>query len=340
MEAMAVKRKHRASHWRGRSVLVTGGAGFIGYALATKLADIGARVYVLDIKPDLPAFSLGKRNVRGKITYIRGSVTSKKTLDDVLKRKGIRAIFHLAAEAIVGRALKHPAKALDANIKGTWTLLESARAASSVHEIVVASSDKAYGSHAKLPYKEDAALQGLNPYDCSKSCTDLVAQMYARTYGMPIAIARCGNVYGPGDTNWSRLIPDALRSTSRGRMLDIRSDGTLKRDYIYVDDIVEAYMTLAERVERDYLSGEAFNFGNNKPLKVSDVLREISRNTPHLEFQILNTAQNEIQYQYLDSHKAERVLSWKPKVLLRDGLKRTAAWYSDFLPNLKNPGQQ
>ena len=337
MEAMAVKRKHRASHWRGRSVLVTGGAGFIGYALATKLAQDGARVYVLDIKPGLPEFSLGKEDVRNKITYIRGSVTSKKTLDSILKQKEIQTIFHLAAEAIVGRALKNPERALEANIKGTWMLLESARTASSIHEIVVASSDKAYGSHARLPYKEDTALQGLNPYDCSKSCTDLVAQMYARTYGMPIAVARCGNVYGPGDTNWSRLIPDALRSTSRGRVLDIRSDGTFKRDYIYVDDVVDAYMTLAEHVERDSLSGEAFNFGNNKPLKVSDILKELSRSTPHLEFQILNTAQNEIQDQYLDSRKAGRVLRWKSKVLVRDGLQRTVAWYSSFLTNLKNP---
>ena len=328
---MAVKRRRRVLHWRGRSVLVTGGAGFIGYALAMRLAELGARVVVLDIKPSLPDFGQQGRDARKNITYIRGSVTSQKTLDRILKSKHVRTIFHLAAEAIVVRANKNPERTLRTNILGTWMLLERARVQGGVDEIIVASSDKAYGSHDRLPYREEAPLQGLNPYDCSKSGTDLVAQMYARSFDMPITIARCGNVYGPGDTNWSRLIPDAFRSVAKGRTLDIRSDGTFKRDYIYIDDIVEAYMRLAERTGSDGLFGEAFNFGNNKPQRVSDVLEEIVRVAPELKFRILNIARNEIKNQYLDAHKAKKVLDWKTKTGMHEGFRKTATWYGKYL---------
>ena len=324
---MALTRTKR--FWKRRRVLVTGGAGFIGYALATRLAAAGAAVYVLDIKPSLPDFELEK-GARKKITYIRGSVTSKKTLDRILRQKRIQTVFHLAAEAIVKRAQQNPVHAFEVNARGTWVLLESARHARSVREIVVASSDKAYGSHDKLPYRESAALQGLNPYDCSKSCTDLVAQMYAHAFRMRVAVLRCGNVYGPGDTNWSRLIPDAHRCASRGHVLDIRSDGTFKRDYIYIDNIVDAYMTLAEGLVKKGLSGEAFNIGNNKPLRVTDVLKELSRVLPQLKFKIRNTARNEIKDQYLDSSKARRILAWRARTPTREGFRKTCDWYTAY----------
>lgn len=320
----------KASFWKGRRVLVTGGAGFIGYALATRLARLGARVFVLDIKPSLPPFALSDQNTRRKINYLRGSVTSRKVVDEVLKKR-IRTIFHLAAEAIVGRANKNPARTLHTNILGTWTLLESVRATRGIEEVVVASSDKAYGSHEKLPYRESAALQGLNPYDCSKSGADLIAQMYAHSFDMPITIARCGNVYGPGDANWSRLIPDAFHSALKGRTLDIRSDGTFKRDYIYIDDIVEAYILLAERTAEKEMVGEAFNFGDGKPLKVLDVLERISKVEPSLRYRIRNIARNEIKNQYLDASKARRILGWQARVGEREGFKRTAAWHSQYL---------
>ena len=319
-----------AGFWSGRRVLVTGGAGFIGYALATRLAEAGAKVYVLDIKPALPPFALGGTDRRKNITYVRGSVTSETVMDKVIRQKRIQTVFHLAAEAIVSRAHTEPVRALEVNARGTWVLLESARRAKGVKEIVVASSDKAYGSHDKLPYRESAALQGLNPYDCSKSCTDLVAQMYAHAFHMPIAVLRCGNVYGPGDTNWSRLIPDALRSAAQGRVLSIRSDGTFKRDYIYIDDIVDAYVILAEKIVKKNLDGEAFNIGNNKPLRVTDVLKELSRVAPKLRFKIRNTARNEIKDQYLDSSKARKVLGWRSRTTLRDGFRKTAAWYAGY----------
>ena len=314
---------------------MTGGAGFIGYALATRLAAAGAAVYVLDIKPSLPDFELEK-GARKKITYIRGNVTSKKTLDRILRQKRIQTVFHLAAEAIVKRAQQDPVRALEVNARGTWVLLESARHARGVREIVVASSDKAYGSHERLPYRENSALNGLNPYDCSKSCTDIIAQMYAHAFGLQVAVARCGNVYGPGDTNWSRLIPDVFRCVSRPTVLDIRSDGTFKRDYIYIDDIVNAYIVLAENLVKKSLVGEAFNFGNNRPLRVTDVLKELSRVLPQLKFKIRNTAHNEIHDQYLDARKAQRTLGWKPRTPLRKSFDKTGAWYAEYFSRRKS----
>lgn len=318
-----------AGFWKHRRVLVTGGAGFIGYALATRLAESGAKVYVLDIKPSLPTFEL-ERGARKKISFIRGSVLSKPTVARILRERRIQTVFHLAAEAIVMRAHENTESALETNIKGTWVLLECARKARNIREIVVASSDKAYGSHDKLPYLEDAALQGLNPYDCSKSCTDLIAQMYGKAFGLPVTVARCGNVYGPGDTNWSRLIPDALRTVFRGTRLNIRSDGTYKRDYIFIDDVVDAYMTLGKYVGKKKLSGEAFNFGNNKPLRVMDVLKEISGVSPKFTYRILNTARNEIHDQYLDARKARRILKWRPRTSPHEGFHKTHAWYARY----------
>lgn len=327
VEDMAVTRE---KFWKGRSVLVTGGAGFIGYALSTRLAVLSARVVVLDIKPALPAFLVDNFDARKRIRYVRGSVTSKKTVEAVFAKHKIKTIFHLAAEAIVGEANRDPVKTLTTNALGTWTVLEAARKSERIAEIVVASSDKAYGSHEHLPYTEKAALQGLNPYDCSKSCTDLIAQMYAHAFGLPIAILRCGNVYGPGDTNWTRLIPDAFRSVAHGKTLDIRSDGTFKRDYVYIADIVDAYLLIAEKIIVKKLKGEAFNIGNNKPLKVIDVLKQIQRLEPTLRYRILNSAKNEIRDQYLDSRKALRVLKWKPKASVAQGLEHTRLWYRNY----------
>ncbi len=316
--------------WKARSVLVTGGAGFIGYAIATHLAKLGARVVVLDIKPTLPNFSLGEYDARRKIRYICGSVTSKRTIETILRKHNVKTIFHLAAEAIVGEANRNPVKTFASNAQGTWTLLEVARKCGKVSEIVVASSDKAYGSHEHLPYNEEAALRGLNPYDCSKSCTDLIAQMYAHAFGLPIAILRCGNVYGPGDTNWSRLIPDVFRSAAKNKVLQIRSDGNFRRDYVYIDDIVGAYLLIAKKIASKKLSGEAFNIGNNKPLKVLDVVNSIQRIESKLRYHILNDAKNEIRDQYLDSKKAIRILKWKPRVTIGDGLELTGDWYKEY----------
>lgn len=321
----------KSSFWKNRRVLVTGGSGFIGYALARTLLQKGARVTILDIRR-LPAYSTAAE--KKKFHFVRGSVVSAKLVRSVLKKDRIQTVFHLAAEAIVGRAHADPAAALETNVLGTWVVMESARALP-VQEIVIASSDKAYGSHKKLPYKESAPLTGKNPYDVSKSAADLIATMYGKTYDLPVAIARCGNVYGPGDLNWSRLIPDAFRSAHSGRALEIRSDGTYKRDYVYVGDVVNAYMTLAARVAKNKLHGEAFNFGNDKPLRVSDVLKELSRVAPKFKFHIRNTARHEIRHQYLDSSKARRVLGWRARTNIRDGMREAAAWYGKYFARPK-----
>ena len=315
--------------WKGRRVLVTGGSGFIGFALARHLLTKAANVSILDIKP-LPSYATAAE--RSAFSFVRGSVTSQETVRSLIKRRRIKTIFHLAAEAIVDRALEAPAQTLDANVRGTWVILESHRACPSIEEIIVASSDHVYGSHTKPPYTERSPLVGESPYDVSKSCADLIAQMYAKTCGVPVAIARCGNVYGPGDLNWSRLIPDALRSHARGTPLRLRSSGHLSRDYVYIDDIIDAYSALAQNVHAKKLSGEAFNFGTGKPLAALDVLGRLGTVLgERVQFSIANTARHEIRALFLDSSKARRALSWRPKLARDEGFRRTCAWYGDFL---------
>jgi len=315
--------------WTGRRVLVTGGSGFIGFALARHLLKQGANVSILDIKP-LPSYATASERLA--FSFVRGSVTSETTVRLLIKRKQIQTAFHLAAEAIVDRALQAPAQALDVNVRGTWVMLESHRVCPSIEEIVIASSDHVYGSHEKPPYTEGSPLVGESPYDVSKSCADLIAQMYAKTCAVPVAIARCGNVYGPGDLNWSRLIPDALRSHARGTPLRLRSSGHLSRDYVYIDDVVDAYSVLAQNVRAKKLSGEAFNFGTGKPLSALDVLKRLGTALgERVRFTIANTARHEIRALFLDSSKARRALSWRPTLSRNEGLKRTCAWYADFL---------
>lgn len=322
--------KPRQKFWKARKVLVTGGAGFIGFALARRLRDLGARVTIFDIKPAMPKHRTEAD--RKTLHYIRGSVTSSNTVRALIRREKIQTVFHLAAEALVGNALKSPVETLETNTQGTWVMLDEARKQKHVSEIVIASSDKAYGPQKKLPYRESSPLAGETPYDASKSAADLIAQMYGKTYRLPVAVARCGNVYGPGDTNWSRLIPDAFRSIATGKTLKLRSSGSHTRDYVYIDDVVQAYAVLAENVQKKKLFGEAFNFGTNHPLSVRDALtaieKSIGRRIPRI---FLNTAKNEIQSQYLDSAKARRILGWHPKNSRSEAFRKTHLWYQDFL---------
>lgn len=310
-------------------MLVTGGSGFIGYAIVRSLLQKGARVSVIDIA-QLPVYAT--KAERRSIRFTKGTVTSSPTLAAIIKKEKVRTIFHLAAEAIVGEAYADPQKAFDTNVRGTWTILELVRARFPDTDVIVASSDKAYGSHAKLPYKEDAPLFGVNPYDASKSAADLVAHSYARTYGLHLSIARCGNVFGPGDLNWSRLIPDGLRCLFKGKTLRLRSNGAYARDYVYIDDIVEAYLALGENTRRKKMHGDAFNFGTNTPMTVRDVLTAIEKaGGEKLKFSVADTARHEIQKQYLDSSKAKERLHWSAKISRAEGMRRTAQWYRDFV---------
>lgn len=313
--------------WKDRSTLVTGGAGFIGSWLSRQLLELGARVAILDRKEFIPRIGAPYRDL-ARAVYISGDVCDQKLVGELLKKESIRTIFHLAAEAIVGEAYRNPARAFGVNIQGTVTVLEAARVTNPEIEIVIASSDKAYGKHEVLPYREDFPLSGRNPYDCTKSCADLVAQSYAATYGSRVGITRCGNVYGGGDLNFSRIIPDVIRSFLRGRAPEIRSDGNYQRDFIYVEDAVAAYISLAQALARGEHYGESFNFGHNKPYAVKDVVREIAqRMKVRIEPKILATAMFEIRDQYLDASKAYERLGWRPAVDLACGLAKTISWY-------------
>ncbi|MEK7082289.1 MAG: GDP-mannose 4,6-dehydratase [Patescibacteria group bacterium] len=324
--------------WKNRAVLITGGDGFVGSRLGHALMEQGSRVFLLGSKERLPELDPASRALVSRSTYVCGDIRDRALMEQMLAGHRIQTVFHLAAKAIVGEALGDPTEALDINVRGTWTVLEAARSAAKDAEIVVASSDKAYGSHRNLPYQEDYPLQGRNPYDCSKSCADLVAQMYAETYGLNIAITRCANIYGGGDVHFSRLIPDTIRSIHYGKSPVIRSDGLFRRDYVYIADIVSAYRATAEWLGgKNQKKGEAFNFGTNASHEARDVVEKISRlMRSSLPPVILAEARYEIRDQYLNAEKARTALGWSPRFTLDEGLKETVSWYQDFFTRQDN----
>jgi len=318
----------RRSFWRNKRVLITGFEGFLGSNLTRAMLKSGAKIAGLDIKTFRKDTLLTAQDYR-KITVYKGSVANYALVSRILKKHSINVIFHLAAEAIVGRSHNNPRRTFETNIAGTWEVLEAARQQGGMEAVVVASSDKAYGSHKKLPYTENAPLQGRNPYDASKSCADLIAHSYAHAYGLPLAITRCGNIYGPGDFNLSRIVPDAIRCGLSAQILDIRSDGKFTRDYVYVDDIVNGYILLAEKLKKLNLNGEAFNFSDENPLTVIELLnkiRKVLKGRP--DYRILNKAKYEIRHQYLDSRKARKMLGWKPATDVHKGVNNAVKWYS------------
>lgn len=318
--------------WLDRPVFVTGCAGFLGSWLAIALVDAGAEVVGL-VRDEVPFSELRRSGYRKRIAVVRGDVTDQELIDRALNEYEIDTVFHLAAQTIVTIANRAPLCTFETNIKGSWTLLEAARRSPKVTRVLVASSDKAYGVHARLPYTEEAPLQGCFPYDVSKACATLIAQAYSATYDLPVAITCCANLYGGGDLNWSRIVPATVRSVIRGERPIIRSDGTLLRDYLYVEDAVRAYMALAQELDRPEVAGELFNFGIDAPKSVLDVVETIVAlsDRPDLRPVVLNDAPNEIEAQYLDSSKAKRVLNWSPAFTFEEGLRRTMDWYREFL---------
>lgn len=323
-----------AGFWRERNVYVTGGTGLLGSWLVQRLVERGANVVCL-VRDYTPRSLLVRSGAISNVTTVRGPIEDYELQLRVLNEHEIQTVFHLAAQTIVPVGNRSPLSTFEANIKGTWCLLEAARIAGGVEEIVVASSDKAYGAQEVLPYDEDTPLQGTHPYDVSKSCADLVAQAYHVTYGLPVCVTRCGNMYGGGDLNWNRLIPGSIRSFLFDESPLIRSDGTLQRDYVYVEDIADAYLLLAENMGRPEVVGEAFNFGVNRPYSVLEVVEALGEvmDRQHVRPTILGEAgpDAEIPVQYLDSTKAERILGWQPRFGFRDGLRQTAAWYEELL---------
>jgi len=320
------------SFWRDRRVLVTGCTGVLGSWLTAKLAELGADVVGL-VRDWVPQSHAVRSGTLDRIKVVRGSVTDEEIVNRIFAEYEIQTCFHLAALTVVGVANRAPVPTFETNIRGTWLLLEAARQWGRIEQMVVASSDKAYGSHEKLPYTEDAPLQGRHPYDVSKSCADLITQTYAHTYKMPVAVTRCANMYGGGDLNWNRIVPGTIRSALLNEQPIVRSDGTMKRDYIYVKDIVFAYLTLAQAMREGAHTGATFNFGMDAPITVLEMVNKIVGLSDHPDLQpiIQSIAANEIQNQYLSSEKAHRVLGWKPKYTLEDGLRETIAWYRDVL---------
>jgi CDP-glucose 4,6-dehydratase len=318
--------------WRDRPVLVTGATGLLGGWIVQALLELRADVVCL-VRDWVPQSELVRQGLLDRVKVARGDVRDQAVLERVLNEFEIDTVLHLAAQTIVGTANRNPVSTFETNVAGTWALLEACRRCPTVKQIVLASSDKAYGDQAKLPYTEDMALQGRHIYDASKSCADLVAQSFARVYGMPVAITRCGNFYGGGDLNWNRIVPGTIRSVLRDKAPLIRSDGTFIRDYIYAEDAVGAYLFLAEHLaRRPELRGEAFNFSNETQVTVQDLVGKIlGMMRSNLKPQVLNEASNEIRHQYLSAEKARRMLGWKPLFTLDAGLERTIAWYRQFL---------
>lgn len=320
------------SFWRHRSVLVTGGTGLLGGWLIEALLARGASVVCL-VRDGVPQSRFHTDGIDRRVITCQGDVTDQATLERVIGEHEVRSVFHLAAQTIVGIANRNPVSTFQSNILGTWAVLEACRRSPLVSEVVVASSDKAYGEQVDLPYREDAPLQGRSPYDVSKSCADLLAQSYAATWATPVVVTRCGNFFGGGDLNWNRLIPGTIRSLLAGEPPLVRSDGTFVRDYVYVEDGAEAYIRAAEALaaNRD-LAGRAYNFSLERPLTVLQMVKLISEATRvALEPVILNEATNEIPAQYLDSTRARQELGWAPKVGLEEGLRRTVDWYRNHL---------
>ncbi len=296
------------------------------------LLGAGADVVCL-IRDWIPESELVRSGSVNRVKVVRGDVCDQQVLERALGEYEVDTVIHLAAQTLVGIANRNPVSTFQANIQGTWALLEACRRSPSVKQTVLASSDKAYGSHDKLPYDENAALQGRHPYDCSKSCSDLIGQTYAHTYGLPLAITRCGNFYGPGDLNWNRIVPGTIRSIIRNQQPVIRSDGQYIRDYFFVEDGAAAYMLLAEQLANNpTLRGQAFNFSNEIQVTVLQLVAKILEQMgSSLKPDVRNEASNEIRNQYLSAEKARRVLNWAPSYTLEEGLAKTIRWYTAFL---------
>ncbi len=317
--------------WTFSNTLVTGGSGFLGSYLLEQLVAKGANVIAL-VRDQVPRSRLFYEHIDKHVTLVKGDLRDFSLVERVINEYEINTVFHLAAQTIVQIAHRNPLPTFDSNIRGSWNLFEACRRSELIERVLVASSDKAYGEKDKLPYDEDDPLDAKHPYDFSKAVTDLLAQSYYHTYSLPVAITRCGNLYGGGDLNFNRLVPQTIKSLLFDNTPIIRSDGTFLRDYFYVEDAAESYIVLAEQMQEKNLEGEAFNFGTETPTTVLEVVNkliEISGKT-HLSPIIQNTAKGEIKSQFLACEKAREILNWHPKHSLEEGLRKSYGWYAKW----------
>jgi CDP-glucose 4,6-dehydratase len=323
-----------STFWQDRPVLVTGATGLVGSWLVKRLIASKADTVCL-VRDWVPQSEFYRTRLDQSVRVVRGDIRDQELLERILGEYEIDTVIHLAAQTIVSIANRNPISTFESNIQGTWCLLEACRRSPMVKQVVVASSDKAYGDQDILPYDEKTPLQGQHPYDVSKSCADLISHTYAVSYGTPVVVTRCGNFYGGGDLNWNRIIPGTIRSILRGNAPVIRSDGNFVRDYFYVEDGAAAYMLLAEKLaDNRNLIGEAFNFSNEEQNTVLEITQKIldlmdSKQQPVIR----NEVTNEIREQFLDSNKARRVLDWRPEFSLDEALKRTIQWYREYFKN-------
>jgi CDP-glucose 4,6-dehydratase len=323
--------------WKGRPVFVTGATGFVGSNLTKLLVENGARVICLQ-RDDSQPNSLDVLQLRDRVTVVSGELEDLELLRRVLNEYEIRSVFHLAAQAIVGAANRSPISTFESNIRGTYMLLEACRLSETVKSVIVASSDKAYGANPELPYREDLPLQGVYPYDVSKSCTDLLARSFAVTYDMPVVVTRSANIYGPADLNLSRIIPGTIVSVLRNEHPIVRSDGTPLREFVHTDDVCSAYLSLTEKI--DEVRGEAFNIGTNESVQILDLTNRIIKlagATGRLKPKVLlkQKIKHEIDEQYLSADKIRDRIAWKSTVTLEDGLLRTIEWYNKNIERLQ-----
>ena len=321
----------KTSYWKDKNVLVTGATGILGSSLTARLVEEKANVVCL-VRDFVPKSNFYLMGLDKKVNIVNGPLEDYFLIERTLNEYEIDTCFHLAAQAIVGTANRSPLSTFEANIKGSWNVLEAARNSKLLKRLIVASSDKAYGDQEKLPYTEKDPLQGSHPYDVSKSCVDLLARSYYVTYGVPLAISRCGNFYGGGDLNFNRIVPGTIKAVLANENPSIRSDGKPLRDYFYVLDAVNAYLTLGENLDRKEIKGEAFNFGTGKPITVLELVNKIIAlsGKKNLKPVVMNEARNEIPAQYLSSDKAKKMLGWSPRYTLDEGLKETMVWYSEY----------
>jgi len=317
--------------WLDRPTFVTGGTGLVGSWLVRRLVAAGADVICL-VRDWVPQSELVRTGTLDGIKVVRGDIRDREILERILGEYEIDTVIHLAAQTIITIANRNPISTFESNITGTWNLLEACHRSPKVKQIVVASSDKAYGDQEELPYREDTPLRGQHPYDVSKSCADLIAHMYAVSYDLPVVITRCGNFYGGGDLNWNRIIPGTIRSILRGQNPIIRSDGKYLRDYFYVEDGAAAYMNLVEHLAiNPSLKGEAFNFSNELQMTVSQIVKKILfLMESNLQAEIRDEVSNEILHQYLSAEKARTQLGWQPLFNIEQGLQHTIDWYKNF----------
>jgi CDP-glucose 4,6-dehydratase len=319
--------------WTDRPVFVTGATGLLGSHLTSELVARGANVTCL-VRDSVSASHFHRLGLDRKVSIVRGELENYPLLERAIGEYEIETVFHLGAQTIVGIANKNPMSTWESNVRGSYHLMEACRRSPRVKRVLVASSDKAYGAQPKLPYDEDSPLIGRFPYDCSKSCTDLICTSYHVSFGLPVCITRCGNLFGAGDLNWNRIVPGTIRSALRGERPIIRSDGSFVRDYFFVEDAVHSYLLLAENMDRKDVVGQAFNFSDEKPLDVIAIANMVLEacGRPDLQLDVRGEATNEIPEQYLSSAKAKKLLDgWKPQWGIGEGLQKTVGWYRELL---------